>query len=138
MKSVLLILICFICITKGNGQTTNSYKRITVEIIKKRGKILSEVEVTGFTQIDSSYIDSLKDDINQSIRTTKKVKKGKYIVAVKYITGRDGYISDISCENDPGFGLCQNVIRVVKKSKGGLKWRPLKDNKVREFRTTNQ
>jgi hypothetical protein len=137
MKSVLLILLSFFYITDDYGQTTNSYNRITVEIIKKRGEILSEVEVTGFTLSDSSYVDSLKNDINEAIRKTKKVKKGKYTVAVKYIMSKDGYISDIICETDPGFGLCQNVIRVVKKSKG-FKWRPLKDNKVREFRTTNQ
>ena len=71
----------------------------------------------------------------KALRVSKRVKKGKYIVSVKFILSKDGNLSDIACENDPGFGMCEEVIRVLKKI---TKWTPAEPVKVREYRVTNQ
>ena len=49
-------------------------------------------------------------------------KKGKYIVSVRFITDKQGYVADVKCEKDPGFGMCEHVLRYVKKSP---KWGPV-------------
>jgi hypothetical protein len=130
MKSFKLLLLCFICIGKTYGYVTNNYGHIVVEIIKKGGKIFSQVDVTGFGEADSSWVQSLKKNINESIQAGKRIKKGKYIVSVKFIIAKDGNLSDIVCESNPGFGMCEKVVHIVKKSR---KWKPAEPVKVREF-----
>jgi hypothetical protein len=119
-------MLCLICVTKSYGQTVakNYYGRIAVEFTKeKRSKnINAKVEIkAAFPGGDSAWVKSVEKNINQSIGVDKRVKKGKYIVSVKFILSKDGDLSDIACENDPGFGLCGDVIRVLKKTK---KWVP--------------
>jgi hypothetical protein len=122
MKPFQLIILCLICVTKSFGQTVakNYYGRIVVEFTKeKRSKnIYAKVEIkSAFPCGDSAWVKSVEKNINQSIGIDKRVKKGKYIVSVKFILSKDGDLSDIVCENDPGFGMCEEVIRVLKKIK---------------------
>jgi hypothetical protein len=132
MKSIKLILFCFICFAKSYGQVTSSYNRLNVEIVKKRGKISSNVEMISSAERDSAWVQSLKKNIIESFQDGKRLKKGKYLVVVKFIIARDGSVSDIICEKDPGFGMCEKVIRVVKKSKSS-RWKPSEPVEVREF-----
>ena len=120
-----LVLLSFICVAKSYGQTPqNYYGRIEVEFTKEKRpkKFYTKVEFkTAFPGGDSAWVKSIEKDINQSIGVGKRIKKGKYIVSVKFILSKDGNLSDIACENDPGFGMCGEVIRVLKKTK---KWVP--------------
>jgi periplasmic protein TonB len=50
---------------------------------------------------------------------------GKYTVIVKFVVSKDGSLSDVKCENDPGFGMCEEAIRVIKKTKN---WTPAIQN----------
>ena len=140
MKTFQLILLSLICVAKSYGQTVakNYYGRIDVEISKeKRSKnIYTKVEIkSAFPGGDSAWVKSIENNINRSIGVGKRVKKGKYIVSVKFILSKDGNLSDIACENDPGYGMCEEVIRVLKKI---TKWTPAEPVKVREYRVTNQ
>ena len=124
------------CITKSYGQTINrSYGRIVVEITKekKSSKIKPKVEIKSFVNGDSSLVQSIKQRIIQSLENDKKIKKGKYIFSVRFITAKDGSYSDIVCESDPGFGMCRKVIDAIKKSQ---KWLPAKqtNQEVKEYR----
>jgi hypothetical protein len=138
MKIFQLALLCFICIAKSYGQTVakNYYGRIEVEFTKEKRpkKFYTKVEVrSAFPSGDSAWAKSIESNINKSIGIGKGIKKGKYIVSVKFAVTKDGNLSDIACENDPGFGMCEEVIRVLKKTK---KWVPAEQggNKVREYR----
>ena len=138
MKTFQLVLLCLICVIKSYGQTIppNYYGRLEVEFTKeKRPKkfYASVVNKSAFPDGDSAWIKSIEKNINQSIEDGKRVKKGKYIVSVKFILSKDGDLSDIACENDPGFGMCEEVMRVLKKSK---KWVPAEQRGkvVREYR----
>lgn len=133
MKSLKFLFFCFICFSKSYGQVTSSYNRLNVEIVKKRGKISSNVEMISSVERDSAWVQSLKKNIIESFQNDKRIKKGKHLVTVKFIIAKDGSVSDISCENDPGFGICGKVIGVVKRSKGGLKWKPSEPREVREI-----
>ena len=141
MKTLQLVLLCLICVAKSYGQPVakNYYGRIDVEIIKekKTKKIHTKVGIkSAFPGGDSAWVQSIEKNINQSIEVGKRVKKGKYVVSIKFIVSKDGSLSDILCENDPGFGICEKVIRVLKKTK---KWTPAPQPvEVKEYRVTNQ
>jgi len=120
MKNFLLTLLCLTCITKSYGDVAKSYGDIVVEITNEKGNISTKVEVkSAFYVEDSSWVQSIEKNITKSIRVGKRVKKGKYIVTVKFILTKDGTLSDILCKNDPGFGMCDKVVSAIKKSQ---KW----------------
>jgi hypothetical protein len=138
MKTLLSILLCLICVTKSYGQTIakNYYGRIVVEFTKEKRskKIYAKVEIkSAFPGGDSVWVQSIENNINQSNRIDKRVKKGRYIVSAKFILSKDSSLSDIACENDPGFGMCEEVIRALKKTK---KWIPAEQGGkvVRDYR----
>ena len=138
MKTFQLVLLCLICVDKSYGQTipSNYYGRLEVEFTKeKRPKkfYASVINKSSFPDGDSVWINSIEKNINESIGDGKRVKKGKHIISVKFILAKDGNVSDIACENDPGFGMCEEVIRVLKKS---IKWVPAEQGgkEVREYR----
>jgi hypothetical protein len=125
MRNFQLALLCFICIAKSYSQTaTRSYGKIVVEITKEKKpkKIYTKVEIkSAFTGGDSSWMQSIEKRLNQSIQLDRGAKKGKYFVSVQFVVNKDSSLSDIRCLNDPGFGMCREVLRVIKKSQP---WRP--------------
>lgn len=113
-------------IAKTFGQKfTNSYAQVVIEITKekKSKKIEPKIEIKSFVTGDSSFVKSLEKQIIKSINISQDLKKGKYIIGVKFITSKDGTVSDVACDSDPGFGLCQQVMNIVKKSP---RWIPAK------------
>jgi protein TonB len=84
---------------------------------------------------DSAWVKSMEKNINASAEFSKRIKKGKYFVSVKFILSKDGSLSDIACEDDPGFGMCEAVIRILKKNK---KWTPAEPVKVKAYHVTTQ
>ena len=135
-KLFLFLFLPWLCFAKSYGQTVakNYYGRIVVEITKEKNpkKIYAKVEnMSAFTGADSSWAQWVENNLNRTIQVDKRAKKGKYIVAVKFIVAKDGSLSDIQCENDPGFGMCREVLRVIKRSKN---WTPAEPGQVREYR----
>uniref|UniRef100_UPI003526AB95 energy transducer TonB n=1 Tax=Salmonella enterica TaxID=28901 RepID=UPI003526AB95 len=51
--------------------------------------------------------------------------EGTYTVIVKFVVSKDGSLSQIECESDPGFGICQEATRVIKRTKS---WTPAIQN----------
>ena len=137
MRIFQLAILCFICVGKSYSQTsTKSYGRIDVEITKekKQKNIYTKVEIkSAFTGGDSSWVRFVEENLNRSIRDGKRVKKGKYIVSVQFVTDKEGSLADIRCVKDPGFGMCEEVMRVLKK---GPKWRPA-PYPVKPYRTSS-
>ena len=116
MKHLLLMLLCLSCIIYTHGQVVVKQVMVEFNKPKKRSKAIVTVQVKGTSAQDSALLSSLQRNLDASKFMGKGVKKGKYIVVVKYLFSKDGTLSDISCENDPGYGLCQEVIRVMKKT----------------------
>lgn len=128
-----LELLFFVCVAQSYSQPVakNYYGRIEVAYTKEKRphKLYAKVEIkSAFPGGDSAWLKSIEKNINLSIGVGKRIKKGKYIVSVKFILSKDGSLSDIACENDPGFGMCDAVIRVLKKNR---KWTPAESIKVR-------
>ena len=139
MKYFQLILLSFTCITNSPGQTvTNTYGRLVVEITKEKHptRIYAKVEMrSAITASDSAWVRSIEEKLNRNIKIDRRVRKGKYIVIVKFIVSKDGSLSDVSCEKDPGYGTCAQVISAVKRSKN---WAPARSYEVHPYRVTTQ
>lgn len=139
MKIFQLALFCFICIAKSYGQTaTRSYWTVNVEITKEKKpkKLYTKVSIdSAFRSRDSTWVEELENDLNRTISVKNKFKAGKYIVSVKLLIEKDGSLNDIRCLSDPSFGLCEQVMDVMKRRVRG-NWDPSSGSKVREYHRT--
>ena len=83
-------------------------------------------------QIPAEFPGGLQGWIRYLERTLKKdlpvengAPAGKYSVMVSFIVSKDGSISYVKAENDPGFGTKDEAVRVIQ---GGPKWKPAVQN----------
>lgn len=117
MKFSLLILFSIVSINTAHAQTINyAGGKIVVEFTKekKSGKANIKTAIKSFSGLDSTWVKSLENKFNQSFRIERKAKKGQYLVSVRFIISKDGRVSEVLCENDPGYGLCGAVVREVR------------------------
>jgi len=63
----------------------------------------------------------LERNLNPDVPVNRKAPPGTYNVRIKFIVQKDGSITDISAETYYGYGMEEEVIRVIKK---GPKWVP--------------
>ncbi len=54
--------------------------------------------------------------LRPDVPAKKRSPEGYYRVIASFIVNKDGKLSDITTENDPGYGTKEEVIRVLKKS----------------------
>ncbi|MGC4102283.1 energy transducer TonB [Ferruginibacter sp.] len=86
-------------------------------------KVFTKVEKEA--AFDGDWGGFLKRYLNPDVPNDNGAPEGSYTVVVKFIVSKDGSLSDISCESDPGYGICQEAIRVIKKTKN---WIPAVQN----------
>jgi len=67
----------------------------------------------------------LERNLNRDLPVENGAPSGKYSVTVSFIVSRDGSISDVKAENDPGYGTKDEAVRVIKK---GPPWTPAEQN----------
>jgi protein TonB len=67
----------------------------------------------------------LERTLNRDLPVENGAPPGKYTVVVSFIVSKDGSISDVAAENDPGYGTKNEAIRVITK---GPKWKPAVQN----------
>jgi hypothetical protein len=60
-------------------------------------------------------------NLNRDIPYDKKAPKGKYTVYVTFVINKDGRVTDVAAENDPGYGTKEEAERVIR---NGPKWNP--------------
>lgn len=138
MRYFLLVLVCFNCAADSFSQTTSKrYGRVEVAITKQKhpkkifAKVLTSPEAMG---LDSARVRSIENSINQSLTFKNGAKPGEYKVTAQFILDKDSILSDVRCVEDPGYGMCEAVLRALKK--GGIPWKPAPSGgiKVREYR----
>lgn len=121
MKYFFKIITCLIYINCSYGQTVTEAKKDDNEI-----KIFTKVDTeAAFLGGDTAWRNFLKKNINASVAAKNGALSGIYKVIIKFIVSKDGSLSDVYCENDPGFGTCMEAIRLIKKT---LKWVPASIN----------
>jgi periplasmic protein TonB len=67
----------------------------------------------------------LERNLNRDLPVENGAPPGKYTVIVSFIVSKDGSISDVTAENDPGHGTKAEAMRVITK---GPKWKPAVQN----------
>lgn len=67
----------------------------------------------------------LRSHLNSDIPTQNGAPPAKYTVIVSFIVNKEGQISDVRAENDPGYGTKAEAIRVIQK---GPNWQPAEQN----------
>lgn len=117
MKQLLLILTFLACLNSNYGQATNEIIKDTVE-----NKIYTKVDVeASFPGGKTAWLLFLKQNLNPMVAVDKGAQNGIYPVIVKFIVRKDSTVSDVYCESYPGYGVCEEGQRVIKKSK---RWIP--------------
>ena len=67
----------------------------------------------------------LERNLNAQIPSNNKAPNGRYTVIVRFIVGLDGSISEIKAVTNHGYGMEEEVVRVVTR---GPKWKPAQQN----------
>ena len=67
----------------------------------------------------------LERNLNRDLPVENGAPSGKYTVVVSFIVAKDGTISDVVAENDPGYGTKNEAVRVITR---GPKWKPAVQN----------
>lgn len=67
----------------------------------------------------------LERNLNRDLPVENGAPPGKYTVVVSFIVAKDGKISDVVAENDPGYGTKNEAIRVITR---GPNWKPAVQN----------
>ncbi|MBT9484658.1 energy transducer TonB [Sediminibacterium sp.] len=67
----------------------------------------------------------LERNLNRDIPVENGAPPGKYTVVVSFIVAKDGAISDVVAENDPGYGTKAEAVRAITR---GPKWKPAVQN----------
>ena len=67
----------------------------------------------------------LERNLNRDLPSENGAPAGKYTVVVSFIVSKTGAISEVTAENDPGYGTKAEAIRVITK---GPPWKPANQN----------
>ena len=67
----------------------------------------------------------LERNLNRDLPVDNGAPPGKYTVIVSFIVDKNGGISEVQAENDPGYGTKDEAVRVIKK---GPSWKPAVQN----------
>lgn len=81
-----------------------------------------ESEFPGGAAAWSKY---LNRNLNADVPSSNGAPPGKYTVMVSFIVDKEGNISEVSADTDPGYGTKDEAIKVIKK---GPKWTPAIQN----------
>lgn len=89
------------------------------------GKVYTKVEIEAtYPGGREEWTKFLRANISSKV-PTRKAPVGTYQVIVRFIVGKDGYLSEVTPETNFGYGMENEVIRLIKKSP---KWIPASVN----------
>jgi len=89
-------------------------------------KIFTVVQIPAeFPGGQQGWIRYLERTLNRDLPVENGAPAGKYSVVVSFVVSRDGSISDVKAENDPGYGTKDEAVRVITR---GPKWKPAVQN----------
>ena len=71
------------------------------------------------------WVNYLERTLNRDLLVNTAAPVGKYSVVVSFVVDKEGNVTDVRAENDPGFGTKEEAIRVIK---NGPKWVPATQN----------
>ena len=103
--------------------------------VEDENKVFEKVEIEASVN-NAQWRRHLESQLQRYIEdaAASGMNPGTYTVNVRFLVERDGSITDVRALNDPGYGLAQGAVEVVKR---GPKWSPGEQNgrKVRSYHT---
>lgn len=121
-KLLLLLLIC--CTGIANAQDTLYVK--SPDSNDSSGGIFARVEVeASFPGGQSAWYDFLSKNIKSDVPIRHKAPAGNYTVIAQFIVDRSGQVIDAKALTNFGYGMEEEVIRVLRKSP---RWTPAMQN----------
>jgi protein TonB len=96
---------------KVNRDIDNGFKTVQIE-----------AQFTGGLEAWARF---LRKHLNSEVPAQNGAPSSDYKVIVSFIVDRNGFISDVRAENDPGYGTAAEAVRVIKKSPN---WTPAVQN----------
>ena len=98
------------------------------EVAKAPVKVVDEDQVFQKVEIESEFPGGpgafgnyLRKNLNSNTPSENGAGTGKYTVVVRFQVSRDGTVSDVVAETDPGYGCAAEAVKIIKKS---AKWKP--------------
>jgi periplasmic protein TonB len=89
-------------------------------------KVFTVVQIPAeFPGGTSAWTRYLERNLNRDIPSENGAPPGRYTVIVSFTVSKTGAISDVSAENDPGYGTKAEAMRVITK---GPSWKPAVQN----------
>ena len=85
-------------------------------------KIFQKVEIESqFPGGPGAFANYLRKNLNANTPSENNASPGRYTVIVRFVVMKDGSVSDVVAETDPGFGCAAEAVKVIKKSQ---RWTP--------------
>jgi len=108
---------------RGKFNTVGDSQKDTVP---KKEPVFKKVEIEASVNKEE-WSHFLRKNLQPFIEeaAAKGIAPGTYTVKVRFIVKKDGSISDFEALNDPGYGLAENVLGIMKDSP---KWYPAQQN----------
>lgn len=73
------------------------------------------------------WVNYLERTLNRELLVNTRAPIGRYSVIVSFVVDKEGNVTDVRAENDPGYGTKEEAIRVIK---NGPKWIPASQNGI--------
>lgn len=102
------------------GQSQNSdTSRLKTSVNPNDDIVFTKTDVEAAQPANWAYY------LQRSLQVPGDARLGSYTVNVQFIVDREGNVSNVKALSDPGFGLAQEAVRVIKI---GPKWVPALQN----------
>ncbi|WP_345258437.1 energy transducer TonB [Flaviaesturariibacter amylovorans] len=85
-------------------------------------QVVNEVEVPpAFPGGMEAWANYLRSNLKASVPENNGAPSGTYRVRVQFVVDREGNVSDVKALNDPGYGMAEEAVRVIRR---GPRWTP--------------
>jgi len=97
-------------------------------VAKQKPVVVEEEMVFQKVELDTGPVDPaawnkyLQKNTRLPDSVARQIPSGTYKVAVKFIVDKDGYFGQVEAVNDPGFGLAERAVRMIRNY--NIAWRP--------------
>jgi protein TonB len=122
---LLLMILVFTCTFSRNVNDVIYFSYVITDTIpvgssdqlKVEEKVYAKVETeASFQGGNEGWRNFLQANLNADVPVRKKAPAGLYQVVVQFIVDKEGRISDMKALTSHGFGMEQEVLRVIKRS----------------------
>ena len=126
MKKILTVLAFLFIVQQSFAQKVNDKPTVNNPVTGDEDKVFNKVEVEAeFSSGNQGWREYLMKNLKANVPVKKKAPAGKYTVVIRFIVNKDGRIRSIEPETSFGYGMEEEVMRIIKK---GPKWIPAMQN----------